>query len=161
MLEPKNTALSVEHLFPSHSSHSPKRHPFGLLNANQYETTTVEPTSSGRLLHRQRKRSRPPSNLALQPPNLLNRTPRNLSLKILQLIRLLGQLLLHPLRKPDTLINVPDNPLKILLAHAPRRHSRRPDADATRRERALVARCGVLVTRDIDLFQHSLHARAV
>ena len=65
------------------------------------------------------------------------------------------------LADPDRLINVLGDTLKVLPAEAAGRHSGRPDADAARGQGRLIARDGVLVAGDVDLFEDSFNTGAI
>ena len=112
--------------------------------------------------NRQWELASPSSDLLLQISNLLDpATTGNLSLEVLLLIRLFRQLVLNLLSQLDALINVPNNALEILLAHATARHGRSTDTNTLRRERRLITRSSVLVASDVDLLQHSLDSGTI
>lgn len=113
------------------------------------------------LLNWKRESAGPSSNLLTQAQNLRNRLAGSLGLEILELVSLLGQTSLDALADLDGLVNVSDNTLEVLLSETAGGHGGRTNTDTTGAESRFVTRHGVLVARNVDLFQDGFDAGTV
>lgn len=88
-------------------------------------------------------------------------TLSNLGLEILELVSLLGQVLLDLNSKLDSLINVANNALEVLLAETTGGHSRSTDTDTTGNKSRLVTGNRVLVESNVNSLTDSLNTSTV
>lgn len=129
-------------------------------NHDLEEKSTSE-TRQRTSLDGKRERRSPSGDLLAQLRDLLNLTGGNLRLEVLQLVRFLGQALLHILAELDGLLDVSRNATEVLLAETAGGHGRSTDTDTARRQGRLVAGNRVLVAGDVDLFEDGLNTGAV